>query len=344
MHHKRVQAHTSCVTETQKYVEGATKAGGSAANGFYEHKQPKSLSQAVGTEYLSQRPPWQCKLCKVSCTSEATLLAHAKGTKHGRRVRAAQGTTSAPQDADAAHGDDAARASHTDGLRTGNTGAAAPEDTGTQHAGRSAKRQRLQDAAVAGEAPSGAADAETADAAADADKLANSDGPAVQAKRGRAALHDKYAPAKVARRHGMTHASGLLAQTPLSEAILQAVRRRGSISLAKLAKRVGKKHWDKEDITARLLEQVCNTTLRQQLPGPGGASEAQACVKLAGMHANDVMLQLLLPVSPAVQRSTALQNSKLSAATLQVLLMDGQQIVVNVSVIDGGGNSDQMQE
>lgn len=84
-----VQAHTSCVTETQKYVDCATKPGGFAQNGFVAEAAPQNLSEVVGSEYLSKGPPWRCSLCNVTCTSEATLLSHAQGLKHKRRVRAA---------------------------------------------------------------------------------------------------------------------------------------------------------------------------------------------------------------------------------------------------------------
>lgn len=44
-----------------------------------------------GLEFLSSRPPWACSLCSVGCTSEETLLSHAQGAKHKRRVRAPAG-------------------------------------------------------------------------------------------------------------------------------------------------------------------------------------------------------------------------------------------------------------
>lgn len=84
-----MQGHTSCVTEEQKYADGATKPGGFAANGFVGEKAPESTSEVVGSEYLSSGYPWRCSICKVDCTSEATLLSHATGQKHQRRCRAA---------------------------------------------------------------------------------------------------------------------------------------------------------------------------------------------------------------------------------------------------------------
>jgi hypothetical protein len=85
-----VQSHNACVTETQKYAEGATKPGGAAAAGFFDDgKGASGEGEVVGRDHLSNTPPWNCSICKVSCTSEATLLAHARGTKHSRRCRAA---------------------------------------------------------------------------------------------------------------------------------------------------------------------------------------------------------------------------------------------------------------
>ena len=78
------------MTEAQKYAQGATKPGGVAEGGFFEDgAAPQTIQTAVGTEHLSKAPPWACSICKVSCTSEATLLAHATGAKHKRRARAA---------------------------------------------------------------------------------------------------------------------------------------------------------------------------------------------------------------------------------------------------------------
>lgn len=94
-HQDVLQGHNSCVTEVQKYAQGATKPGGVAEGGFYEDgAEPQTIQTAVGTEYLSKKPPWACSICKVSCTSEATLLAHAAGAKHKRRSRAAAGGAS----------------------------------------------------------------------------------------------------------------------------------------------------------------------------------------------------------------------------------------------------------
>ncbi|KAL6748641.1 hypothetical protein V8C86DRAFT_1798146 [Haematococcus lacustris] len=87
------KAHNVCVTEHEKYALGATKPGGSAAQGFKQTTQPNSSNQGPsepsGLEFLSTRPPWKCSVCNVNCTSQETLLGHAAGAKHKRRARAA---------------------------------------------------------------------------------------------------------------------------------------------------------------------------------------------------------------------------------------------------------------
>ena len=88
-----VHGHNQCVTEHQKYALGATKPGGFAAGGFENVSQPtsKEASEPSGLEFLSIRPPWKCSACNIGCTSQETLMAHASGIKHKRRVRAALG-------------------------------------------------------------------------------------------------------------------------------------------------------------------------------------------------------------------------------------------------------------
>lgn len=85
-----LQEHTTCVTEHDKYAKGATKPGGYAAGGFFGNgaavKGPDA-SAPGGLEFLSTRPPWKCTICNVSCTSQETLMGHASGAKHKRRVR-----------------------------------------------------------------------------------------------------------------------------------------------------------------------------------------------------------------------------------------------------------------
>uniref|UniRef100_A0A7S0YHV6 C2H2-type domain-containing protein n=1 Tax=Polytomella parva TaxID=51329 RepID=A0A7S0YHV6_9CHLO len=88
-----VQGHSVCVTEFQKYALGATKPGGFAANG-YEGKAPVqsvTASEPTGLQFLATRPPWKCSICNVNCTSRDTLISHATGLKHKRRVKAATG-------------------------------------------------------------------------------------------------------------------------------------------------------------------------------------------------------------------------------------------------------------
>lgn len=107
-----LQSHSTCVTEHEKYALGATKPGGFAAQGFYgdgsnsnagggssgsgskhgnDHDNSKKDGVKAdggpsGLQFLSERPPWRCSVCNVSCTSRATLEGHAEGTKHKRKV------------------------------------------------------------------------------------------------------------------------------------------------------------------------------------------------------------------------------------------------------------------
>jgi cell growth-regulating nucleolar protein len=91
--------HTRCVTEHEKYALGATKPGGFAAGGFSaggggdnggnNNNKDGAAAAPSGLEFLSERPPWRCSACNVSCTSRETLLSHAAGQKHRRRARAA---------------------------------------------------------------------------------------------------------------------------------------------------------------------------------------------------------------------------------------------------------------
>jgi hypothetical protein len=94
-----LQGHTSCVTEVQKYAEGATKPGGFAAQGYVGEKQPECSDEVAGGEFLTKSAPWRCTICKVDCTSEATLLSHATGQKHKRRCRAAAAANGAAVEA-----------------------------------------------------------------------------------------------------------------------------------------------------------------------------------------------------------------------------------------------------
>ncbi|KAK9864725.1 hypothetical protein WJX84_008942 [Apatococcus fuscideae] len=88
-----VGGHNTCVSEQQKYAQGATKPGGFAAEGYFAGGQQAGLTaaaaQAAGLEYLATRAPWRCSICNVTCTSQDTLTGHASGLKHRRKVRAA---------------------------------------------------------------------------------------------------------------------------------------------------------------------------------------------------------------------------------------------------------------
>ena len=87
-----VQGHTSCVTEHEKYAQGATKPGGFASKGFFGEAPPQggaAPGAPEGLEFLSTRAPWVCSICNVTCTSHETLVGHAQGAKHKRRSKAA---------------------------------------------------------------------------------------------------------------------------------------------------------------------------------------------------------------------------------------------------------------
>ena len=92
---RSVHMHTKCVTEHEKYAEGATKPGGFASKGFYGDGGETSSQgngengTVMGEEFLSQRAPWKCSVCNVTCTSQDTLMAHAAGSKHVRKSKGA---------------------------------------------------------------------------------------------------------------------------------------------------------------------------------------------------------------------------------------------------------------
>lgn len=91
---RTVQQHTQCVTEHEKYAQGATKPGGFASKGFFNDGQQQNTAAPVeggaeGLEFLSTWAPWKCSVCNVTCTSQETLMGHAQGAKHKRRARAA---------------------------------------------------------------------------------------------------------------------------------------------------------------------------------------------------------------------------------------------------------------
>lgn len=142
-----VQTHTQCVTEHEKYAQGATKPGGFAEKGFYSDgaaKEPAAAGQAEGLEFLATRAPWVCSVCKVTCTSHPTLLAHAQGVKHKRRSKAALAVKAgdAQQDAEPA----------AEPARNGNA-AAATEEPAVEGAG--AAKDAAAAAATNGHAANG---------------------------------------------------------------------------------------------------------------------------------------------------------------------------------------------
>ncbi|GAQ87541.1 hypothetical protein KFL_003590150 [Klebsormidium nitens] len=85
-----VQGHTSCVTEEVRYGprDAFRQALANPSAGSKENpaKGGENLELTIG---LSTRPPWECTLCRVKCTSEETLQGHAQGKKHRAKARAA---------------------------------------------------------------------------------------------------------------------------------------------------------------------------------------------------------------------------------------------------------------
>ena len=92
-----VQAHTTCVTEHEKYALSITKPGqehlmtaAAAAGAQGGGGGPISgASAVVGERFLSKGPPWDCQCCGVKCTSQETLMGHAQGKKHKSKSRTA---------------------------------------------------------------------------------------------------------------------------------------------------------------------------------------------------------------------------------------------------------------
>jgi len=87
-----VHAHTSCVTEHQKYALLATKPGGKPSSGGGGAATPAAGADAgelTGLQFLATKPPWLCSCCGISCTSRETLEAHASGKKHRSKARQA---------------------------------------------------------------------------------------------------------------------------------------------------------------------------------------------------------------------------------------------------------------
>ncbi|KAI3879487.1 hypothetical protein MKX03_014107 [Papaver bracteatum] len=94
-----VQAHTQCISETEKYgPKGAVKPGSNTpASAKSNTKKKPDVDTNVG---LSTRPPWYCSLCKTSATSQQTLLLHAEGKKHGAKARAFHASQQPPKPAE----------------------------------------------------------------------------------------------------------------------------------------------------------------------------------------------------------------------------------------------------
>lgn len=83
---QRVQAHTQCITEAEKYgPKGQAKAASGTPAKPNKDKPKPDVDINVG---LSQRPPWFCSLCNTKATSQQALLLHADGKKHRAKARA----------------------------------------------------------------------------------------------------------------------------------------------------------------------------------------------------------------------------------------------------------------
>lgn len=85
---KQAQAHDQCYTEHEKYALAAASKGQKPQRP--EQAQKGAQGDAVGLEFLAQKPPWKCTLCSVNCTSWETLLGHAKGKRHRNKTKAVQ--------------------------------------------------------------------------------------------------------------------------------------------------------------------------------------------------------------------------------------------------------------
>ncbi|KAL3678437.1 hypothetical protein R1sor_021393 [Riccia sorocarpa] len=81
-----VQAHTSCVSEVEKYgPKGVSKP----VNPSVKPKKAQNGPEVDLSRGLTQRPPWSCTLCNVKATSRETLELHAQGKKHRAKAKAA---------------------------------------------------------------------------------------------------------------------------------------------------------------------------------------------------------------------------------------------------------------
>lgn len=126
------QRHNSCVTEHQKYAEGATKPGGFASRGGAEGGAGAPASgggggadgEAVGLEYVTEKAPYRCKLCNVTCTGWDNVLSHAASKKHRNRYK---GATAAAAAGGGTGNDGGAAAGGTPSAPTGRHNSSAPE-------------------------------------------------------------------------------------------------------------------------------------------------------------------------------------------------------------------------
>ncbi|XP_021715059.1 UBP1-associated proteins 1C-like isoform X2 [Chenopodium quinoa] len=83
---QRVQSHTQCITEAEKYgPKGQAKAASGTPAKPNNDKPKPDVDINIG---LSNRYPWFCSLCNTKATSQQALLLHADGKKHRAKARA----------------------------------------------------------------------------------------------------------------------------------------------------------------------------------------------------------------------------------------------------------------
>ena len=93
-----VHGHTSCVTEHEKYAQGATKPGGYASGGFYSSDGGEKRSvdggetsggEVVGQMYLSTRAPWRCEapICESWCDAKCACHHYSRLNSHAYHIR-----------------------------------------------------------------------------------------------------------------------------------------------------------------------------------------------------------------------------------------------------------------
>ena len=139
------QRHNSCVTEHQKYAEGATKPGGIASRGGGGGGAGAPASgggggadgEAVGLEYVTEKAPYRCKLCNVTCTGWDNVLSHAASKKHRNRYK---GATAAAAAAAGATGGASGGAGNGGGAAAGTTSSAPTGRQNSSAPGAAAKK------------------------------------------------------------------------------------------------------------------------------------------------------------------------------------------------------------